>query len=170
MHQSRNEPVPDEGVDVPKVRPQGAMCTILCHRSQPCGFIQLLQSCVRHRAPSVLFPSPQNSMALAANLARGPGSKSVIMSLSFTNGSWRSGRSPSYTTATVIYVPHSPSCSFENCWEHWLIIRVAWLLAHALLLLPVSCSGMIRRSRAGSTMTGAMRLIGSRYSKKSLRH
>ena len=26
MHQPRNEPVPDEGVDVPKVRPQGAMC------------------------------------------------------------------------------------------------------------------------------------------------
>ena len=28
MHQPRNEPVPDEGVDVPKVHPQGAMCMV----------------------------------------------------------------------------------------------------------------------------------------------
>lgn len=27
MHQPRNELAPDEGVDVPKVRPQGAMCS-----------------------------------------------------------------------------------------------------------------------------------------------
>src|SRR5918912_1099313 len=29
MPQPRNEPVPDEGDDVPKVRPQGAMCMAL---------------------------------------------------------------------------------------------------------------------------------------------
>jgi hypothetical protein len=31
MHQLPNEPVPEERVDVSKVRPQGAMCIVLVH-------------------------------------------------------------------------------------------------------------------------------------------
>jgi len=49
MHQPRNEPVPDEGVDVPKVRPQGAMC----FREMVGEFAQFIAVCRRLKMGSM---------------------------------------------------------------------------------------------------------------------
>jgi hypothetical protein len=51
MPQPRNEPVPDEGGDVPKVRPQGAMCR--CCR---CRLMSIRIVCNAIRIRDVLAP------------------------------------------------------------------------------------------------------------------